>query len=627
VTGKTLQFDSYESPDLTAEEAEEIVREDVMTEYEIDTEKIEVSSNEKYILNTKFLGIDDNDKNYVGYVIDVVSGLSFSHRYLLGNKNIGVLSDYSTVAEYPNPIDVEEKIYDADLCGDNIDVSNFTLDNLTSDCIKLVFSNSDQSTYPVVESTTYVSFVHQGVVDFHNSIKERYNRNSYDNANGAYRVVLSNTIGGGYTHMNNNMNIIFATNRTLTDRDLLNLEAARNYTKGVVFHEYGHKVVESTANFEYILEHQSGALHEAYAGFFLMSTINEWNTYGYFYDHDWYEPHYTSYLDGARYDLDGNFLSYHDEEVFFLELFSSHYACNSDNYSPAHHNNPVIMHTWALMSEGSENAHGCQLQGIGKEKTFQIGYRALTTPGYMHASSNYYNWYWAMKHACRDFAQVGGHGITDEDCINVERAMQATKIDQQPVDKPKGPTCYGIEPRVAACVNTPPPGGQSSSEQPENPVPEDDEERSEEPEQDQPSGSGPCDNNAMMPHFRGCYEDGGRMIGVCGMYSEGDCVSTEECEEKAREEGRELPVETLVYDISPDLCGSVQQEEPQEPTSVPESSEIGDNEEIGDTGEKLVCGSHTAPDDRKYVDPCDPCESNSECGGDEPWCHGGFCLE
>lgn len=198
------------------------------------------------------------------------------------------------------------------------------------------------------------------------------------------------------------------------------------YTKDIIGHEMGHLVIGD--RLAYIKE--SGTIMESLADIFAHGvdpnnwTMGEGSALGVLRRYD--DP-------TAKGDPD--------------KLFSNNYYCGSNDDTGIHVNNGVLNKTYYLLSAGG-SFNGCNLVGIGQEKAHKIIYKALTT--YFPPSANFKDVFDGINRACADF-----YGVSSIDCVNVQRAMQATELDQQPVGTQKAPRCSGGQEAIPACLSNP----------------------------------------------------------------------------------------------------------------------------------------------------------------------------
>jgi hypothetical protein len=106
-----------------------------------------------------------------------------------------------------------------------------------------------------------------------------------------------------------------------------------------------------------------------------------------------------------------------------------------------------------LMTDGG-NFNGCSINGISRTKSNLIIYHALTAifpqvnPGYTTVA-NFKDMYDVITQSCSDLYIAGS-----DTCLQVEKAMQAVEIDQQPINQQSGARCLGTVRQTPLCANT-----------------------------------------------------------------------------------------------------------------------------------------------------------------------------
>jgi len=112
------------------------------------------------------------------------------------------------------------------------------------------------------------------------------------------------------------------------------------------------------------------------------------------------------------------------------------FVCSGIEYDNdgVHINSGVPNHAYALMVDGG-TYNGITVNPIGLTKAGKIQYRVLTR--YLTSGSNFLDYYHALQQACTDL--VGTAGITDNDCVQVRKALDAVEMSQTPCDMPQEP--------------------------------------------------------------------------------------------------------------------------------------------------------------------------------------------
>lgn len=199
----------------------------------------------------------------------------------------------------------------------------------------------------------------------------------------------------------------------------------------MVMHELTHGVTKTTAGLMY--SYQSGALNESMSDIFATAMTDTWELAG--------DVHVPGLVTPVRYLDDPTRRNQPDR------LFSPFYACGSDDAGGLHTNTSVANKAFYLMVQGGD-FNGCHINGIGRDKSYAIEYRALTR--YLTPSANFKDMYIALLLSCNDL-----YSASSTTCKNVETALQATELDQQPEDDQNGPVCESIQEQVPACADVP----------------------------------------------------------------------------------------------------------------------------------------------------------------------------
>ncbi len=198
----------------------------------------------------------------------------------------------------------------------------------------------------------------------------------------------------------------------------------------IIAHEYTHAVTDATAKL--FFTNQAGALNEAVSDIFAFGVDPDW-TMG--------EDSLIGITRRADNPTQNNLPD---------RLFSTRYHCSSTDDGGVHKNVGVVIHAFYLMSQGG-NFNNCTITGVGKDTAHAIWYRALNL--YLGSSSNFRGAYNAVMTACNDLYPA-------TICNQVDNAMRATEMNQQPLSTQAGPLCLDPNTRPAAAnciVATPPP--------------------------------------------------------------------------------------------------------------------------------------------------------------------------
>ncbi len=194
----------------------------------------------------------------------------------------------------------------------------------------------------------------------------------------------------------------------------------------IITHEFTHGVTSATAGF--INVNQSGALDEAIADIFAVNVDNDWDIA-------------EGLSSGAIRHLDNPAANNPPSPD---RLFDSKYYCSSGDNQGVHVNMAIPTKAYYLMTVGGQ-FNGCSLNGIGKEKAARIWYQALSR--YLSAASNFRDAYNALVQSCNDL-----YGAASGECATTRAALQATEMDQQPLNTDSVNRCNGAVRQTPVCA-------------------------------------------------------------------------------------------------------------------------------------------------------------------------------
>ncbi len=201
--------------------------------------------------------------------------------------------------------------------------------------------------------------------------------------------------------------------------------------RDVAGHEFSHGVIGASV---YLDNYQAGALNEAIA-----------DTFGTQLDNNWQMG--EGILAKPFRDLsnppsltDGPLGTYPDR------VFSTSYYCGAADEGGIHHNATIFGKAFYLMTDGG-SFNGCEMNGIGRERSGKIIYYALTT--HLNDGANFKDMYRAMLAACNDL-YVSEPVV----CEQVKKALEATEMDQQPDGTQSSPKCSNTAPQAPACAGS-----------------------------------------------------------------------------------------------------------------------------------------------------------------------------
>ncbi len=374
------------------------------------TANLEVEGAKKIYINEQLLGISDNPKNQIALRIMI--------------KSEGKPTIFRT--EYVISLSDGKLIYSESQTRDLLNRNIFNCSGTTS-CPKVRAEGSAAS--GDTESDNLYNYFYTAYDYF----KLNFNRDSYDNRGASYNgyVRVPPNIGTGGAPRNscpnaqwNGSEMVFCTGLVVLD---------------VTGHELTHAITGETAGLIY--SNESGALNEAVSDIFGSAMDNNWEL------GENLPP--SSGLPVPLRSMSNPLLRDQPDKL-------SSFACTAADFGGVHINSGIINKTFYLMTDGG-NFNGCSVSGIGRIKSYPIIYLALTK--YLSATSNFKDAYTSFLQACSDI-----YGASSTECDNVNRAMQATLIDQQPLGVSKSPTCSGatLQPATCATSGNPSPNPTSS---------------------------------------------------------------------------------------------------------------------------------------------------------------------
>jgi bacillolysin len=193
----------------------------------------------------------------------------------------------------------------------------------------------------------------------------------------------------------------------------------------VVAHELTHGVTQYESNLFYYM--QSGAINEAFSdiwGEFVDLTNGAGN--------DSPEVRWQMGEDEPDY---GTLRDMRDPPLYYQpdKMTSTVYECSDGGWDSGgvHTNSGVANKAAYLMVDGG-SFNGYTVSGIGISKTARIWYEVQVN--LLTSGSDYQDLYDALPQACYNLA--GSGGITPNDCQQVQAAVNATEMNQQPATCP-----------------------------------------------------------------------------------------------------------------------------------------------------------------------------------------------
>ncbi len=238
---------------------------------------------------------------------------------------------------------------------------------------------------------------YQFLGDTYDYFFSRFGRDSYNNAGAAMKA----TVHYGVNYQNafwNGTQMVFGDGFPIDD---------------VTAHEMTHAVTEYEANLIY--QNQSGALNESFSDIF-GEIIDQINGAG-------NDTPPVAWLMGEDLPGIGAIRNMADPPAFGDPDRVSSYNCTSSDNGGVHTNSGIPNKAAYLMAAGG-TFNGHTVVGIGIEKMGRVQYRALAE--YLTQSSTFLDDYNALNQACQDL--IGTHGITTDDCTQVDQALLAVEM-------------------------------------------------------------------------------------------------------------------------------------------------------------------------------------------------------
>ncbi len=198
---------------------------------------------------------------------------------------------------------------------------------------------------------------------------------------------------------------------------------AGSVTPDIFGHEYGHILTNLTG---LIVESESGAIAEAFSD--LMGEAFEFYSTG---NMDWI-------IGGDSIQAFRDFQNpenidsvYPGVDTYPSSFASENFYCGALDSRGIHVNANVLNKATFLMTEGG-SFNGCEVTGIGLSKAeqiwFQAAYNYFVPSQPLNSVSEIDGFYEVFNSVCQDL--IGVYGITSDDCSEVEKSLQAVKLDQ-----------------------------------------------------------------------------------------------------------------------------------------------------------------------------------------------------
>lgn len=372
-----------------------------------DNSELKATVQEKTIINPSILGISEDFANYLSLPVNVTSSnLLFDRTYFIGSQTKNILLVIDNVHNL-----LKRRIVTSECIQNRRFMDTCKYDKIVD------IRGEEGPESGDIESDQ--AFTYAG--DIYNFFKDRFGRDGADNLG---KEIIA------YTHIESIDPFRFFTcpNAGLTREG--NIVFCNNTVgKGIFMHEYAHGIMLNYTDL--IFKNQQGVIHESVADIFAAVFTNKWTVAD--------EVALFNIFGLTRF-LDNPLKSNQPDK-----LFSSNYDCSDNDDGGIHKNSSVLSYAFYLMSEGGK-FNGCSINPITKDFALMILYRAMTT--YLRSVNNFSNIYHAMNAACKDI-----WGSDTDACRQVKAAMQATEMDQQPINQQKSPLCQNITERQPECAS------------------------------------------------------------------------------------------------------------------------------------------------------------------------------
>lgn len=406
--GSLLNKTTVSPISISKEQAENIAKTTYIKDHKISDEltPLKTVKEQEYIFNNKLLGRSSDSTNY--HTLSLVVALD--------KEYLNFPTTYFVDLSSGTVVYKEEEAHDTQ----NRSIANYRLCNSAGQCPISQIPSGD----------TDIDNTYTFLGDIYSYYKNTFNRDSYDNQGGSITA---------FVHVNDPEfcpnALWFSTYHQIYICDGL-------VKKDIIAHEMTHGLTHATANFLY--ESQSGDIDESLADIFSTALDNNW-TIG--------EDINLPTLQGPLRRMDDPTQKGQPDKLFSPLYYCapSTQACDITNdYCGVHQNNGVLNKAFYLMAQGGD-FNGCHISSIGREKSYAIAYRALTT--YLSSTSNFRDFYTQFIRACNDL-------YDNATCAQVTAAMQATELDQQPANTQTGARCTSQTEARATCsipspTNTP----------------------------------------------------------------------------------------------------------------------------------------------------------------------------
>lgn len=405
--GKVLSTVTIPEPVVTEQQAKETAL--LQAAVDGNGEELLITKVEKTILNKQLIGFPDDASNYIVVAISVEgkSGLFYT-TYFVDLVTGQILHQDSQVYDAKNRV-----VKDASKCSS--------------------VSNLDQCQQPIIRSengpptgNADADVAYDIIGTIYDYYSRTFGRDSYDSLGGVINILP-------------NFPLVIVS-PTGSSTDCKNAFWVAQYSAMVIcvgmavddvlMHEFTHGVTIATSGLRNFA--QSGSINESISDLMTTALDNDW-TMG------------EDSRAGTIRFIDNPPSKNHPDR-----LFSENYLCtettnctSQNSYCGSHTNAGVLNKTGYLIAQGG-SFNGCDMKGIGKQKMNAIVYRSIL---YLTPTANFSDMASALMQACEDLYDI-------DTCREVEKAIQATEMDQQRLGNQVSPRCTGVQAKVPNCRDT-----------------------------------------------------------------------------------------------------------------------------------------------------------------------------
>jgi len=371
---------------------------------------VETTKTKLYIFNEKTVNPTGTDKNYLAWQVDLVDySILENQTFFIDAKNGNLLYQINKIKT-----SFDRRIYDCS-------------------------SGTCTLARTEIQPVTGIADVDSLFTMLGDSIKYYHDKFNLDGANGLGGIGAAGNTNhptgktDGYTYVTNATTPVSFDcpfNAMWLGESVGAIGLCQNMVvRKVVGHEYTH-AVNGFQGPNFVYSGESGAVEEGLCDVF-GAAIDNYKVP----NADW-----DAEVGGAVFrDIDNPLSSGHPDTYF-----AANYYCGNDQDKFVHDNSTVISHAAYIMATGG-NFNNCSIKGIGREKTEQILYRAITN--YMTKATTFNDSYYAINDACEDLYPFSIKSSKKTNtCAEVRKAMQSVYMNQA------WGTCGGANPNEATCT-------------------------------------------------------------------------------------------------------------------------------------------------------------------------------